>query len=375
MFLKPKTSQLNYLATLYKETLDITRYINATTVFRTLLSNSTYKYWVYDTDNACMVEIENKTYDNVISVTNDKSYYLNNNFWVWQNDKWKKIYSSFNDIEIKDEFYYNYNNLIADETNTILDYFRSYYTLIEEKAQIDADNNGTSISKVTLSIFIGNVTINNLTNMLQVCYEKDLQWNVEMLSFKYYNALILNPPVTTRYMYLNNNGNVTVDFPNVSLGITEYLGTLLDTPYDIVVEFDDNSDDYYDVELPNYEKIVALLFNDTGFRNVNLPIDDNFIDKQQKVYYLNKGEFDYCINGDINVVNQQIIKGLNFEFKTFEIKTSSDLGLGNQDIVKLLNEETNTYEYYITSDINYKTIRLPKPMKYTFCTLTQLKTK
>ena len=63
MFLKPKTSQLNYLATLYKETLDITRYINATTVFRTLLSNSTYKYWVYDTDNACMVEIENKDYD------------------------------------------------------------------------------------------------------------------------------------------------------------------------------------------------------------------------------------------------------------------------------------------------------------------------
>ena len=367
MFLKPKTTQLNEEAILYKRCIDITRYINASTVFRTLLSNATYKYWVYDTDRACMVEIENGNANNVINVSNDKAYYFNNNFWLWQNDAWKKIYANFNDIEIKDEFYYNYNNLIEDETKTILDYFREYEVLIEKKAQIDADNNGTSISKVTLSVFIGNVVINNLTNMLQICYEKDLQWNVEMLSFKYYNALILNPPVTTRYMYLNNNGNVTVDFPNVSLGITKYEGTLLDTPYDIVVEFSDNSDDYYDMELPNYEKIVALLFNDTGFRNTNLPIDNNFIDKQQRSYFLNDGFFNYTYVSDISKVEQQYIKGLNVEYKTFDIKTDSDMSFSEEDIIQINDE------LYIISNIMYKTIRLPKPIKYTLFTCTLLK--
>ena len=121
MFLKPKTTQLNEDAILYKRCIDISRYINASRVFRTLLSNATYKYWVYDTDRACMVEIENGNADTVINVSSDKAYYFNDKFWLWQNDKWNKIYANFESIKLTNDFYYNYPNFIDDEKNTILD--------------------------------------------------------------------------------------------------------------------------------------------------------------------------------------------------------------------------------------------------------------
>ena len=258
MFLKPKTSQLNKSATLYKETLDITRYINATTVFRTTLLDTTYKYWVYDTDNAKMVEIENKNYDSVINVTNDKGYYFNGKYWLWQNDNWKQIYANFESIELTNDFYYNYPNFVDDEKKTILDYFKYYSSLIEKKAQIDADLNGNSIEKITLEFAIGNGIIVNTPSMLNLVYEKDLLWNVEMISFKYYSSLILNPPVTTRYIYLDNNGNIQVDFPTINLNFHDYAGDLLlSEPY-IDVLFDDSSEILYDVELPYYRNMLAL---------------------------------------------------------------------------------------------------------------------
>ena len=48
MFLKPKTTQLNEEAILYKRCIDITNYANADALYKTLSADGTYKYWYYD---------------------------------------------------------------------------------------------------------------------------------------------------------------------------------------------------------------------------------------------------------------------------------------------------------------------------------------
>lgn len=90
--------------------------------------------------------------------------------------------------------------------------------------------------------------------------------------------------------------------------------------------------------------------------------------KGQKSVFQRKDYFDYTIISDINIGEEQAIKGLITDLESFDIKFSyDDLKIDNEDIVQIDNK------LYMVSDLKYKILRLPKPLKYYYCTLTKLK--
>lgn len=90
--------------------------------------------------------------------------------------------------------------------------------------------------------------------------------------------------------------------------------------------------------------------------------------KGQKSVFYRKDYFDYVVITDVNVGEEQAIKGLITDLETFDIKFSNDeLKIDNDDIVQIDDK------LYIVSDLSYKILRLPKPIKYYYCTLTKLK--
>lgn len=119
-------------------------------------------------------------------------------------------------------------------------------------------------------------------------------------------------------------------------------------------------------------------YNTTQCKWTKSPIDSNVISiniqnadnrrERQMSRYIKDREFDYTIVSDVNDSEEQIIKGLITERETFDIRYSDDdLKLRDSDIVQIENG------LYKVSDINTKILRLPKKLKYYFCTLTKLK--
>lgn len=90
--------------------------------------------------------------------------------------------------------------------------------------------------------------------------------------------------------------------------------------------------------------------------------------KNQKNTYVKDRYFDYTIISDINENEEQVIKGLITPTKSFDIKyTDDDININDDDIVQIGNE------LFFVSESSYRMIRLPKPFKTYFCTLTRLK--
>lgn len=119
-------------------------------------------------------------------------------------------------------------------------------------------------------------------------------------------------------------------------------------------------------------------YNITQFKWTKSPIDSSVVSiniqnadnrrERQMTRYIKDREFDYTIVSDVNDSEEQIIKGLITERETFDIRYSDDdLKLRDSDIVQIENG------LYKVSDINTKILRLPKKLKYYFCTLTKLK--
>ena len=89
--------------------------------------------------------------------------------------------------------------------------------------------------------------------------------------------------------------------------------------------------------------------------------------KGQKNRYFRNGTFTYTIVSDINESTTQAHKGLISKNKSFDIKyTDDEINIEEDDIILIDNE------LYFVSENSYKIIRLPKPYKTYFCTLTKL---
>ena len=99
-----------------------------------------------------------------------------------------------------------------------------------------------------------------------------------------------------------------------------------------------------------------------------LTVYNNNMYKGQKNRYIKNRYFDYTIVSDINENQEQIGKGLISDNKSFDIKyTDDEINIKDDDIIQIENE------IFIVSESQYKVIRLPKPYKTYFCTLTRLK--
>lgn len=99
-----------------------------------------------------------------------------------------------------------------------------------------------------------------------------------------------------------------------------------------------------------------------------ITVSSNNMYKGQKNRYIKDRYFDYTIVSDINENQEQIGKGLISDNKSFDIKyTDDEIDIKDDDIIQIENE------IYIVSESQYKVIRLPKPYKTYFCTLTRLK--
>lgn len=122
-------------------------------------------------------------------------------------------------------------------------------------------------------------------------------------------------------------------------------------------------DKYYFYDDDNWN----TLSEEDIFGNV-ISITDSNTYKGQKNRYIKDREFDYTIISDINESEQQIHKGLISSMKSFDIRyTDDDINLKDEDIVQIENE------LFFVSECSYKVIRLPKPYKTYFCTLTRIK--
>jgi hypothetical protein len=99
-----------------------------------------------------------------------------------------------------------------------------------------------------------------------------------------------------------------------------------------------------------------------------ISVSSNNVYRGQKNRYIKDRYFDYTIISDINENEQQIGKGLISDTKSFDIKyTDDEVNIKDDDIIQIENE------LRFVSETQYKVIRLPKPFKTYFCTLTRLK--
>ena len=117
-------------------------------------------------------------------------------------------------------------------------------------------------------------------------------------------------------------------------------------------------------------------YDDDGWNTISeedaygsiISIADSNVYKGQKNRYIKDREFDYTTISDINESEQQIHKGLISSTKSFDIRyTDDDINLKDEDIVQIENE------LFFVSECSYKIVRLPKPYKTYFCTLTRIK--
>ena len=340
MFLKPKTTQLNEEAIFYKRCIDITNYANADGVYRTLLSNGTYKYWYYDKNLNEMVEIQQPTTDNITTISPNKTYVFGNKMFIaFVNDTWQYSHSNISQVEYKNQFYWNDKNLNAENRTWLENQFASYEPLITQYLQDNYVNFNNGREYGLSFIF----TIGDNTFDLTICPYDDVLY------------------ANGTYYYENSNW-YDDDYSSFNGEIT-----------DMQVELYYNDGDYKITDttfyktLPAYDEFIAMIVNENVVRESTETLSVAGINKQQRSYFLNNGFFNYTYVSDISKVEQQYIKGLNVEYKTFDIKTDSDMSFSEEDIIQINDE------LYIISNIMYKTIRLPKPIKYTLFTCTILK--
>ena len=169
------------------------------------------------------------------------------------------------------------------------------------------------------------------------------------------------------------------DDPNTS---NEYVYVFDRDKQDFVQIEDAHIQSDYEISLSStdYYTFGDYMFNYdiTQFKWTKSPIDSSVVSiniqnadnrrERQMTRYIKDREFDYTIVSDVNDSEEQIIKGLITERETFDIRYSDDdLNLRDSDIVQIENG------LYKVSDINTKILRLPKKLKYYFCTLTKLK--
>ena len=169
------------------------------------------------------------------------------------------------------------------------------------------------------------------------------------------------------------------DDPNT---LNEYVYVFDRDKQDFVQIEDAHIQSDYEISLSStdYYTFGDYMFNYdiTQFKWTKSPIDSSVVSiniqnadnrrERQMTRYIKDREFDYTIVSDVNDSEEQIIKGLITERETFDIRYSDDdLNLRDSDIVQIENG------LYKVSDINTKILRLPKKLKYYFCTLTKLK--
>lgn len=354
--LKPKSTQNNPSATFYKRCFDLTQYMNAQCPLKTLSNNNEINYWVYDKEANKMVLIENKDYTTFKAITTNVVYSYGDNLIAYNGIEWiDTIYLTASDIKI------NYNK---------------FYDNIETLT-----NNPSVYLPVLKSLIM-----ENISNADDILYEISTSASLRYISIEFENTfdnIIINSTSNTVYLTREINGNTQVILPSATSnnfgvvipnhtydgkkfsvsGITIGFHYTMENTDDTITLSGDDLTDFID----NAKGLLGLLFNTTIIANGTSKIINDKIGKQQRSYFINSGNFDYCYVGDINNVEEQYIKGFNVEFTTFDIKTETDLPLNNDDIAIIDGVP------YIISDVSYKTIRLPKPLRYTFCTLTELK--
>ena len=346
MFLKPKTSQLNGDALLYKRCIDITNYANADALYKTLSTDGTYKYWYYDKNANEMVEIqepENHINHNIQDISSETVYMFGNKYSMsYVNGKWEYAITNISNVKWDYYFFWNYDNLIDSNKNWLASKVNEYYNLL---TQYLTDNYPDFNS--------GD--------------EYDITFNFNVSGNNFYIAINYEPSIYTTFGNTYNAGdweyvenNTSLNGKTVHLSSVEINYNLTGSPTTII-------DTTFYKTLPNYEKFWALQINKAVVRPYQEILNVGGINKQQRSYFLNDGYFNFAYMGDINRVEQQVIKGLNVEYITFDVKTDTDKKITEEDVVQI---ET---ELYMVSNVSYKTIRLPKPMRYQRFTLTQLK--
>ena len=343
MFLKPKTSQLNEYGILYKRCIDITNYANADALYKTLSADGTYKYWYYDKNTNEMVEIqepENHT-NNIQDISSDTVYMFGNQYTMsYTNGKWEYAITNISNVKYGYNFFWNYDNLIDSNKNWLANKVNEYYNLLTQY-----------LTDTYLDFNSGE--------------EYDIKFNFNVSGTNFWLSINYEPSIYTTFGNTYNAGDWEYVENNTSLN-----GKFISLS-SVEIRYNDGSTTITDTTfyktLPDYEKFLAFQLNKVVVRPYQEILNVGGINKQQRSYFLNNGFFNYTYISDISKVEQQYIKGLNVEYKTFDIKTDSDMAFSEEDIVQIDNE------LYIISNIMYKTIRLPKPIKYTLFTCTLLK--
>ena len=354
MFFKPKTTQNNPSAIFYKRCFDLTSYMNVGCPLKTISNDNEINYWVYDKEANKMVLIENKDYTTFKAITTNVVYSYGDNLIAYNGIEWiTTIYLTASDIKI------NYNK---------------FYDNIETLT-----NNPSVYLPVIKSLIMENIS--NADDILSDMFSTATLRYIDIEFENTFDNIIINSTSATQYLTreINSNTQVILASPSSSnFGVVIPNHTFDGKKFsvsNVVIGYVSNgtnasitlSGDDLTNFIENAKQLLGLLFNTTIIANGTSKIINDKIGKQQRSYFINSGTFDYCYIGDINNVEEQYIKGLNVEYTTFDIKTDSDLPINNDDIAIVDGVP------YMISDVSYKTIRLPKPMRYTYCTLTELK--
>ena len=352
--LKPKSTQNNPSAIFYKRCFDLTQYMNASCPLKTLSNDNEINYWVYDKEANKMVLIENKDYTTFKAITTNVVYSYGNNLIAYNGIEWiDTIYLTASDIKINyNKFYDNIETL----TNNPSVYLPVIKSLIMENISMADDilselPETASIRYITIEFenTFDNIIINSTSGTQYLT--REINGNTQV---------ILASPTSNNFGVVIPNHTFDGKKFSVSNVVIGYVSN--NTNQQLTLSGDDLTN-----FIDNAKGLLGLLFNTTIIANGTSKIINDKIGKQQRSYFINSGTFNYCYIGDINNVEEQYIKGLNVEYITFDIKTETDLPLNDDDIAIIDGVP------YIISDISYKTIRLPKPLRYTYCTLTELK--
>lgn len=354
--LKPKSTQNNPSATFYKRCFDLTQYMNASCPLKTLSNDNEINYWVYDKEANKMVLIENKDYTTFKAITTNVVYSYGNNLIAYNGIEWiDTIYLTASDIKINYNKFYDNIETLTNNPSVYLPVLKSliFENIVKANEILDELPETASLRKITIGLgnvdAFDNIEINTVTTTQY--FTRQVNGNTQVILAseidEFFGVVIPNHTYDGKKFKVNG---ITIDY--VSNGTNETL----DLEGDDLTDFIDNA-----------KGLLGLLFNTTIIANGTSKIINDKIGKQQRSYFINSGTFNYCYIGDINNVEEQYIKGLNVEHLTFDIKTETDLPLNDDDIAIIDGVP------YIISDISYKTIRLPKPLRYTYCTLTELK--
>lgn len=361
--LKPKSTQNNPSATFYKRCFDLSKYYNAMRPYVVTYGDGTKKRFVYDKDKNQMIEISEPQNPNTsvdpIYITSNIPYGFFDKLIGFYNDRWvTTIYNNVFDIRLDTSYFYdNISALLSNNaSNTTI--IKSFITTITGLCN-DYVTNVLELTNKTITDFVVeldgvsySITHNTRNNGFYLCrlINNNVQFIIDnstdatmntLLPHTAFNGKQFSVKKMTIY-YVDNNTNASETTNLTYADVKKYFSNFVDN-------------------------FLGMFINQTIMATTFDKLKNDKISQQQRSYFIDSGNFDYCYIGDINNVEEQYIKGFNVEFTTFDIKTETDLPLNNDDIAIIDGVP------YIISDVSYKTIRLPKPLRYTFCTLTELK--